>query len=307
MTDANVVERARNRARIVTVILLATLNYCVAAVIAGVVTGVVIVVWLIAEVGDLPSTGDGFRYLGIGIAIVVVGAAVVGGALAVVRIPTLRRNLEDQVMAESGAVIAAADRLPRVANLLDGLAIAAGLPAPKFAIVEDEAPNSFGVGTKPDRTVIGITTGLVDALSRDELEAVLAYEVTRVASWDVAMSTWTAALTGRALASVDAETTGIFGAPSRWFGIKIQTWALRGQGEARDEAAISMSRNPASLIRALEKLAADPADVASITVTTAPLWVEVPSDLLRARAGEALGPLLLSHRISRLRELAHLP
>ncbi len=319
---AGMVDRAQNRGRILTLILLATLNYCVAAVIAATLTGVVIVVWVIAKVGDLPSTAEGFKYLGLGSAAVIVGAAVVGGVIAIVRIPSLRVHLEQQVLTESGAVAVGADAatsrpgpsapaldahsVHQVQNLLDGLAIAAGLPAPTFAVVTDPAPNSFGVGTKPDRTVIGITTGLIDALTRDELEAILAYEVTRVASWDVAMSTWTAALTGRALAAVDDEAAGIFGAPSRWFGLKIQAWALRGQGAARDEAAISMSRNPASLIRALEKLAADPDDVAAITATTAPLWVEVPAKLLNTGSGQALGPLLLAERIDRLRSLAHL-
>ncbi len=316
------VDRAQNRGRILTLILLATLNYCVAAVIAATITGVAIVVWVIAKVGDLPSTGQGFKYLGLGSAAVIVGAAVVGGVIAVVRIPSLRAQLERQVLTESGAVTVTsntasssvdastpaldAHSVHQVQNLLDGLAIAAGLPAPKFAVVTDPAPNSFGVGTKPDRTVIGITTGLITVLTRDELEAILAYEITRVASWDVAMSTWTAALTGRALTAVDHEAAGIFGAPSRWFGLKLQAWALRGQGAARDEAAISMSRNPASLIRALEKLAADPNDVAAITPTTAPLWVEVPASLLNAGSGQALGPLLLDERIDRLRALAHL-
>ena len=307
------VDRAQNRGRILALILLATLNYCVAAVIAATLTGIVIVVWVIAKVGDLPSTAEGFKYLGLGSAAVIVGAAAVGGVIAVVRIPRLRSHLEQQVLSESGAVTVDGSAgtldthsIHQVRNLLDGLAIAAGLPAPTFVVVTDPAPNSFGVGTNPDRTVIGITTGLVDALTRDELEAILAYEVTRVASWDVAMSTWTAALTGRALAEVDDESAGIFGAPSRWFGLKIQERALRNQGAARDEAAISMSRNPASLIRALEKLAADPKDVAAVTATTAPLWVEVPAHLLNSDSGRALGPLLLTERIERLRALAHL-
>jgi Zn-dependent protease with chaperone function len=42
-------------------------------------------------------------------------------------------------------------------------------------VIDDPAPNSFGVGTRPSNTVVGITTGLADRLCRDELEAVLAY------------------------------------------------------------------------------------------------------------------------------------
>lgn|GEM_PF-5804346 len=302
-----IVDRARNRARILALILLATLNYCIAAMIGAAVTGIAIVAWILGNAGDLPDSLDGLKYLAIGIGAIIAAAAVIGGVIAVVRIPTLRRKLEEQILSESGATMVDPGVLPRVRNLLDGLAIAAGLPAPRFALVDDHAPNSFGVGTKPEHTIIGVTTGLIDALSRDELEAILAYEVTRVASWDVAMSSWTAALTGKALNAVDEESTGILGRPSRWLALRLQAWALRGQGRARDAAAISMSRNPASLIHALEKLAADPSNVASITAATAPLWVEVPIALAAAKSGSALGPLLLAERITALRELAHLP
>jgi heat shock protein HtpX len=81
-----------------------------------------------------------------------------------------------------------------VRNLLDGLAIAAGIPTPRFAMISDPSPNSFGVGTRRrQRAIIAITDGLVDHLSRDELEAVLAYEVTRIRSYDVALASWTVA------------------------------------------------------------------------------------------------------------------
>ena len=309
-----IIDRARNRARILTLILLATLNYCIAAVIAATVTGVVIVIWILAHADGLPDSLDELKWIGIGAGAIVAVSAVIGGVIAVVRIPTLRRGLEAQVIRDTGATIADPDTLPRVRNLLDGLAIAAGIPAPRFCVIDDPALNSFGVGTKPERTIIGITTGLIDSLSRDELEAILAYEITRVASWDVAMASWTAALTGRALTAVAADETAIFGAPSRWMTLRLQAWALRGQGLERDAAAMAVSRNPASLVHALERLAADPAVVASMTTATAPLWIEVPDSLVvgtasggSSRHTAALGSLLLSERIIALRELAHLP
>lgn len=291
--------------------LLATLNYCIAAVIGATVTGMVIVIWILAHADGLPDSLDELKWIGIGAGAIVVVSSVIGGVIAVVRIPTLRRRLEAQVMSDTGAIVVDPDTLPRVRNLLDGLAIAAGIPPPRFCVIADPAPNSFGIGTKPDRAIIGVTQGLIDTLSRDELEAILAYEITRVASWDVAMATWTAALTGRALAAVAADETAIFGAPSRWLTLRLQTWALRGQGHERDAAAMAVSRNPASLVRALEHLAADPAIVASITTATAPLWIEVPDSLVvgdaNTRGASALGPLLLSDRIAHLRELAHMP
>lgn len=300
------IDRARNRSRIAILILLATLNYCIAAMIGAAMTGVAVVVWVVGN-GGTPDSWDGVKFLAIGAAVVIAVAAVIGAVVAVFRLPTLRRGLERRVLAESGAVVVDPDVQPRVRNLLDGLAIAAGIDAPRFAIVEDPAPNSFGVGTHPDHTLIAVTTGLIDTLTRDELEAVLAYEITRVASLDVAMASWTAAITGSALAAVAEDTTGLLGRPSRALAQRLQIWALRGQGRERDEQAVRTARNPAALIRALEALSANPATVCRISVATAPLWIEVPEALAGRPGGAALGPLLLTERIAHLRELAHLP
>lgn len=159
-----IIDRARNRARILTLILLATLNYCIAAVIAATVTGVLIVIWILAHADGLPDSLDELKWIGIGAGVIVAVSAVVGGVIAVVRIPTLRRGLEARVMSDTGATIVDPDTLPRVRNLLDGLAIAAGIPAPRFCVIDDPALNSFGVGTKPESTIIGVTTGLIDTL-----------------------------------------------------------------------------------------------------------------------------------------------
>jgi len=306
------VDEARNRGRIATLLVLATVNYCIAAALAAVAVALGIVAWALAEGGVLPDDTDSLKILGIGIAAIVVVAAVVGLALAVIRIPLLRRRLERRVLAETGAHLADPDEHVRVRNLLEGLAIAADLPAPRFAIVDDPAPNSFGVGTRPSRTIIGVTTGLVERLSRDELEAILAYEVSRTGSWDVALSSWTVALTGEAIAARDSDNlvSLVLGWLPQRLAEWLQTWALRGQARARDETAIAFTRNPASLVRALEKLDADPSQIGRVSRSTAPLWVEFPARALgdsSSRATRRLAAeLLLDERIDHLRELASL-
>jgi heat shock protein HtpX len=161
--------------------------------------------------------------------------------------------------------------------------------------------------------VIAVTTGLVEKLSRDELEAILAYEVSRIGSWDVALASWTVALTGGAIAARDTDNilSALLGwAPTRvaeW----LQTWALRGQVRERDETAIHFTRNPASLVRALEKLDEDSSQIGRVTRSTAPLWVEFPAKALGGSTSHATRrlahELLLDERIDRLRELAKLP
>ena len=92
----------------------------------------------------------------------------------------------------------------------------------------------------------------------------LAYEVTRIRSYDVALASWTVALTGGAISALDSDgglVSGIVGFVPRRIAEWLQVWALRDQGTERDRAAVRFTRNPASLLRALEKLDADTTDV----------------------------------------------
>jgi heat shock protein HtpX len=306
------VDEARNRGRIATLLVLATLNYCLATALAAVAVGIGIVLWAVFEGGVFPDDAETLQIFGIAVAVIVVVSAVVGLLLAVIRIPTQRRRLERRVLAETGAHLAAPDEHTRVRNLLEGLAIAAGIPVPRFAVVDQPAPNSFGVGTRPKRTIVAVTTGLVEKLSRDELEAILAYEVSRTGSWDVALASWTVALTGGAIAARDSDS--LVALLLGWLPTRLaewlQTWALTGQAYERDETAIRFTRNPASLVRALEKLDEDTSQVGRVSRSTAPLWVEFPARALGgspSRATRRLArELLLDERIDHLRELASL-
>lgn len=296
----------KNRGRLVVLILLSVVNYWMAVCAAAVATGIVLVLWVAAEGGI--SDLDGFKVVGVLLVVAFILGAIVGSFIAVVQIPLQRRNLERKVLAETGAVVAAPDVHPRVRNLLEGLAIAADVPVPRFAVIVDPSPNSFGVGTRPKKTIIGVTTGLIEKLSRDELEAILSYEVSRIRSWDVALSSWTVALTSGALGALEDEGfKQIVGYLPLRFASWIQLWAVRGQALERDRAAVRMTRNPAGLLAALERLHTDPSEVRSVTAYTAPLWVEVPSVLAHApgaRSARVARELLLDQRIDALRQLA---
>jgi heat shock protein HtpX len=307
------VEEAGNRGRIATLLVLATLNYVLATALAAVAVALGIVLWAIFEGEIFPDDADSFKIFGILLAGIIVISFAIGLVLALFKIPMQRRRLERRVLAETGAHIATPEEHPRVRNLLEGLAIAAGLPVPRFAIIDDPAPNSFGVGTRPSRTIVAATTGLIDKLSRDELEAILAYEVSRMGSWDVALSSWTVALTGGAISTRD--TDNIISSLLGWAPTKLaewlQTWALRGQTRDRDRTAIHFTRNPGSLVRALEKLDEDTTQIGRVTRATAPLWVEFPAKALGGSGSRATRKLskelLLDERIDELRRLAKLP
>ncbi len=302
MTERPDLFARRNRLRILGLLAMSTVVYWAAVCAAAVATGLVVVFWVIGNAGF--DSFDVIKFLAILLVVVVVLSIVIGSLVALFRLPFLRRKLERQVLRETGAVLGQPDDFPEVRNLLEGLAIAAEVPVPRFAVIQDPAPNSFGVGTRPKKTIIGITSGLPDQLTRDELEAVLSYEVSRIGSWDIALSSWAVALTSGAIAAAEGDDlASIVGwAPAKaatW----LQGWALRHQGEDRDTVAIQFTRHPEALITALEKLESDQNEVVRVSRATAPLWVEVPN-----RVGVAgLSSLLLRSRITRLYDLAGIP
>ena len=294
--------RRRNRLRIVTTLLVATVLYWL-AVMRAVVVGVVIFVRIFAEGGRSrrsrrprarrrhPPGRD--------------------RALRDHRHPDLARTTSVAAI-PARATRAGRDRRAastparstrRVRNILEALAIAADVPPPRFAVVTDDAPNSFAVGTRPKRAIVAVTSGAIEKLSRDELEAVLAYEVSRIDSFDVALSSWTVALTGAAIAAMDDGVTQFVGWIPYKGSIWLQSWATRDTARERDRAAVRFTRNPVSLIDAVEVLDRDETEIRSVTRATAPLWIEVPRHVYGGGDGGGSAPRL-SERIAALRELA---
>jgi heat shock protein HtpX len=319
MADTTDLFARRNRVRIFAIVVLATLNYMLAVALAAVAVVLGLLLLAIFDFDvlfEIIGSGLGtLKIIGIVLGGIIVVSFVVGLVVAVFKIPFARRRLERQVLRETGASIAKGDDHGEVRNILEALAIPADVDVPRFAVIEDPAPNSFGVGTRPSKSIIGVTTGLSEVLSRDELEAVLAYEVSRIQSWDVALSSWTVALTSGAISAVDGGDDQVLKVLLGWLprrlGESLQVWALRDQGKERDRAAVRFTRNPLSLVRALEKLDANQAQISRVTRATAPLWIEFPKNALGGSGSRATrrlaGELLLDERIDALRTLAAVP
>jgi heat shock protein HtpX len=77
------------------------------------------------------------------------------------------------------------EEYPYLYNVVEGLAIAAGIPAPKCYVIDDTAPNAFATGRKPETAVICVTTGLLQKLNRVELEGVVAHEMSHIKNYDI--------------------------------------------------------------------------------------------------------------------------
>ena len=81
-------------------------------------------------------------------------------------------------------------------RIVENLAITAGLPMPKVYIVNDPAPNAFATGRDPKHSVVAVTTGLLSILEKNELEGVIAHELSHIGNRDMLVSTVAVVLVG---------------------------------------------------------------------------------------------------------------
>jgi heat shock protein HtpX len=104
---------------------------------------------------------------------------------------------DDLVLRVSGARrVESQEEAPKLWRTLENLTITAGLPMPRLYIVPDEAPNAFAAGRNPEQAVVAVTSGLLEQLDEEELQGVLAHEVSHIRNYDVRLMTWAAVLAG---------------------------------------------------------------------------------------------------------------
>jgi heat shock protein HtpX len=190
---------------------------------------------------------------------------------------------------------------PKLFALIQEVCLASGLPMPKVAIVQDVAPNAFATGRNPEHALIAFTTGILDAMDRDELQGVIAHEMAHVANRDTLVS---------AVAATTAGAIAIFSdflMRMMWFGggrrdresnsnpialvlslvililAPIAAMLLKAAISRRREAladatAVQFTRNPSGLLKALEVLQADSTVVTHASNAVAHLYIESPLD-----------------------------
>ena len=92
------------------------------------------------------------------------------------------------ILALSGAKEVTEKDQPFLYNVVEGLAIASSIPVPKLYIINDPSPNAFATGRDPKHASIAVTTGLLAMMNREELEGVVAHEMSHVANFDIRFS-----------------------------------------------------------------------------------------------------------------------
>jgi heat shock protein HtpX len=117
---------------------------------------------------------------------------------------------DKMVLASSGARIVSREQAPEIYGMIERLAQAAALPTPKVAIMESAMPNAFATGRSPKHAVVAVTTGLLQKLPPQEIEAVLAHEMTHVKHRDMTIMT---------MASSFAAVASFITSWGLWFGV----------------------------------------------------------------------------------------
>src|SRR5580704_9612307 len=122
-------------------------------------------------------------------------------------------------------------KLRQLDNVVDEMAIAAGLPRPRVYLVPDPDPNAFATGRDPAHASLAVTRGLIDALDREELQGVVAHEMSHIRNLDVRVMTIVAALVGTAALLADWARRGMM-----WGGVARR----RGNDRERGGGAASV-------------------------------------------------------------------
>jgi len=196
-------------------------------------------------------------------------------------------------------------------NVVHEMAIASGMPVPAAYVIDDSAPNAFATGRDPRRAIVAVTTGLVEKLDRDELQGVIAHELSHVRNYDIRYTTLVAVTVGAIALLADFALRRLWWAgPTRsrnrdaslpliliavlvavlapLSARLLQAAVSRRRETLADLGSAEMTRYPEALARALEKIEADPEVLEAANRATAPLYIVNPIKSFESRASSLL-------------------
>ena len=231
----------------------------------------------------------------------------------------------------SGAQPVTREQLPRLYQVMERLAAKSNIPVPKLYVVPDMAPNAFATGRNPHHASVAVTQGLLQILNDDELEGVIAHELSHVRNYDILTSSIAATIAGAVTymaqmgrwamifggygGNRDDDRGGgglsallmIFLAP--FVALLLQLFLSRTREYAADETGARMVGQPYGLISALEKLGAYNRRIptSAISPSTSSLCIVRPMF-----GGGTLASLFSTHppledRIAALRQMVNTP
>jgi len=236
------------------------------------------------------------------------------------------------VLSVSGARRISHEEEPRLWNVVEEMTIAAGLGQPPAVyVIEDPAPNAFATGRDPAHSSVAVTRGLLDKLNRDELQGVVAHEMSHVRNYDIRFATLVGILVGLIALVADLFLR------ARWFGFggrrsgdggggagvilmfvaiffallapvaaRIVQFAISRRRELlADATAVELTRNPLGLAGALQRIADDPTKLRMGNRATAHLYIANPLRKVKEVSGLFDTHPPIQQRIDLLLAMAH--
>lgn len=232
------------------------------------------------------------------------------------------------VLKMTGAVPADPHQHQELINVVENLAITAGLPMPKVYVVNDPSPNAFATGRNPEHAVVAATTGLLQILDRTELEGVMAHEMAHVGNRDMLVMTVAVVLAGFIAIVADffmrsllwgggndrnkspvllvVAIVGIILAPIA--AQLLQMAVSRKREYLADATGALLTRYPEGLASALEKISRTARPMQRASHATAHLFISDPFAGDKRSVWQKIGGLFHTHppageRIARLRRM----
>jgi len=246
---------------------------------------------LVVLLGWVLGASYGYGHYGIIIAVIVSVIMTLSGFYAGDRV----------ALASAGAKPIEKKDHPDLYNLVENLAIGAGLPTPKIYVMQDPSANAFATGRDPEHASIAVTTGLLQIMTRQELEGVLAHELSHIKNYDIRVMTIVVILVGIILLLSDILLRSvIFGKRdneqgnqaaivlfvigialailSPLFAQLIKLAVSRSREYLADASGALLTRYPEGLAKALEKIAQHDRPLQKANHATAHLFLANPFD-----------------------------
>ena len=236
-------------------------------------------------------------------------AAAFGGtalAIAIVMAFFSYYSGDSMILRMSGAKLIQHGDDPELYNVVEEMAIASAVALPPVYLIEDTAMNAFATGRDPEHAALAITRGLRETLTRDELQAVIAHEMSHVRHYDIRLAMLLATLVGLVVLVCDSlpRTLRRAGRRSRgrrgggamlilaialaiiapFFAKFIQLAASRQREYMADAGAVELTRNPEAMILALKRLGGDKEVLEAANRATAHMYIVQPIKKWEARA-----------------------
>ena len=267
------------------------------------VAGVILVLGLL---GGAIGYATGYGWFGVVLAVAVASVMSVGSWFAG----------DALVMASSGATevdrARPADRYRQLLNVVEEMRLAGGLPPPRVWVIDDSAPNAFATGRDSRHASVAVTTGLLDKLDREQLQGVVAHEMSHIGNLDIRFTLLVGVLVGSIALLADwflrftfwgggrrggSDRQGGGGAAALIFvlalvlavvaplvGRLIQAAVSRSRESLADATAVELTRNPIGLARALRTISDDPEVLEVANRATQHLYIVNPIKSFEERA-----------------------